>query len=203
MNVYVDFDDILCETASSFSDLVKRLFDIDVPYERIEFFDLQKTFGLTEQQYEEMMIEGHKPEILLAYKETEGASSTINKWLDEGHQVSIITGRPYSAYEPSRRWLDEHNLSRLRLFCLNKYGRDSFIKNSSFSLEMDDFFKMDFDFAIEDSPLAFKHLNHFEKCKVAVFDRPWNKNAELPTENYVRCKNWQEIAKIFDEQLKR
>ena len=32
----------------------------------------------------------------------------------------IITGRPYSAYEPSRQWLDEHDLERVKLFCLNK-----------------------------------------------------------------------------------
>ena len=29
MNIYVDFDDCLCETAQGFSTLVKDLFDID------------------------------------------------------------------------------------------------------------------------------------------------------------------------------
>ena len=35
---------------------------------------------------------------------------------------------------------------------------------------------MHFDLAIEDSPAAFEHVMHFERCKVAVFDRPWKKN---------------------------
>ena len=57
MNIYVDFDDCLCETAKGFSTLVKDLFDIDVPYEAIHSFNLQKSFDLTDEQYEQMMIE--------------------------------------------------------------------------------------------------------------------------------------------------
>ena len=49
MNLYVDFDDCLCETARHFSGLVKSLFGKDVPYEDIKHFNLQKSFTLTEK----------------------------------------------------------------------------------------------------------------------------------------------------------
>ena len=120
MNIYVDFDDCLCETARYFSGIAKRLFGKQVPYEKIRFFNLQESFSLTDEEYELLMIEGHKPEVLLAYEETEGASDSVNSWIDEGHRVSIITGRPYSAYEASREWLDRHGLERVKLYCLNK-----------------------------------------------------------------------------------
>ena len=193
MNIYIDFDDCLCETARAFSVLVKELFDKDVPYEDISFFNLQKSFDLTEEQYEYMMLEAHKPEALLAYEETPGASETINKWIDEGHDVSIITGRPSIAFDASRKWLDQHGLERVKLFCLNKYGRDNFIKNSEFNLELEDYYKMHFDVAVEDSPLAFKFFDHLPDLKVVVFDRPWNKGCQLPGENYVRCADWKTI----------
>ena len=45
MNIYVDFDDCLCETARSFSKLVAELFGKDVPYENIKYFNLQKAFS--------------------------------------------------------------------------------------------------------------------------------------------------------------
>ncbi|SFN64344.1 hypothetical protein SAMN04487831_102268 [Pseudobutyrivibrio sp. UC1225] len=196
MNIYVDFDDCLCETALHFSGLVKEMFDKDVPYENIQFFNLQKSFSLTEEQYQEMMIKAHTPEVLLTYEETPGASETINRWLDEGHNVSIITGRPYSAYEASRQWLDEHNLQRVKLYCLDKYGRDSFIKDSEFSLKLEEYYKMHFDYAIEDSPLAFKFFDHLPALKVMVFDRPWNHNAELPNDNYHRCIDWKTIREL-------
>lgn len=199
MNIYIDFDDVICETGRSFADLSKRMFGAQVPYEEMEFFDMQKTFNLTDEQYEAMMIEGHLPETLLAYPETPGASETINRWVEAGHVVSIITGRPFSAFEPSRQWLDNHNLDSVKLVCVNKYGADCFIRNSSFSINLEDFYKMHFDFAVEDSPIAFTHLLHFPECRVAVFNRPWNKKAEFPNEKYKRCFSWDDVDKMLKE----
>lgn len=107
MKVYIDFDDVLCETAKYFTKIAKELFGIDVPYREVQFFNLKKTFDLSDEQYEEMMKAGHLPENLLNYEETTGAADTINKWVDEGHEIFIITGRPFNSYEPSRKWLDE------------------------------------------------------------------------------------------------
>ena len=67
MKVYIDFDDVLCETAKHFTKLAKELFGIDVPYREVQFFNLKKTFDLSDEQYEEMMKAGHLPENLLNY----------------------------------------------------------------------------------------------------------------------------------------
>lgn len=200
MNIYIDFDDCLCETARYFVNLVKNMYGKTVPYEDIRFFELQKSFDLTEAQYEDMMIEAHKPEALLSFKETVGAVDTVNGWLDKGYNVSIITGRPSIAYEASREWLDVHGLKRVKLYCLNKYGRDSFIKGSEFNLELEDYYKMSFDYAIEDSPAAFKFFEHMKDIKVMVIDRPWNKGCEFPNNNYKRCYDWNTIREIIDSK---
>ena len=193
MNIYVDFDDCLCETARSFSALAEKMFGRNVPYENIRFFELDKSFNLNEEQYEQFMIRGHQPEALLSIDETPGSSSVINEWISRGYEVSIITGRPLSAYEPSRKWLDNHGLESVRLYCLNKYGRDSFIKGSSFSLELEDYYRMSFDYAVEDSPRAFPFFDHLPDLKVMVFDRPWNREVAFPNGNYRRCFNWEDL----------
>ena len=118
---------------------------------------------------------------------------TLNSWIDKGHEVSIITGRPYSAFEPSREWLDVHGLERVPMYCFNKYGRDAFIKDSAFSLEPEDYYKMHFDLAVEDSPAAFRFFDHLPNLKVMVFDRPWNRDAAFPGENYTRVFDWETI----------
>ena len=197
MNIYIDFDDCLCETAKHFSLLVEDLFGKRVPYEDIKYFDLQRSFSLTEDEYEHMMIQGHTPEVLLSYEETPGAIRTINSFIDCGHNVSIITGRPSSAYEASREWLDEHGLAKARLYCLNKYGRDSFIKNSEFTLEIEDYYRMHFDYAIEDSPSAFKFFDHLPNLQVLVYDRPWNQDCEFPNDRFLRCHDWDAIGNII------
>ncbi len=196
--IYVDFDDCLCETARHFSLLAQELFNKKVPYESIRYFNLQRSFSLTDEEYEKMMIEGHRSEVLLSYGETPGAVVTVNDWIDAGYDVSVITGRPYSAFEASRRWLDEHGLDRVRLYCLDKYGRDNFIKNSEFSLGLEDYHKMEFDYAVEDSPTAFKFFEHLPDLKVLVYDRPWNRECTFPGENYCRCSDWDTIKRLVD-----
>ena len=59
MNIYVDFDDCLCETARHFSGLVYTMFKKKIPYEDIDFFDLQKSFSLNDDQFESMMTEAN------------------------------------------------------------------------------------------------------------------------------------------------
>ena len=196
MNIYVDFDDCLCETARYFSDLAAQMFGLDIPYERIRYFNLQKSFSLSDDEYDKLMIEGHTPKALLSFAETPEAIKTINSWLDNGHDVKIITGRPFSAYEASRQWLNEHGLDRVNMYCLNKYGRDSFLKGSTFSLELEDYYKMHFDFAVEDSPHAFKFFDHLPDLKIMVVDRPWNQDCEFPNKNYTRCTDWTMISEL-------
>ena len=199
MKIYVDFDDCICETARNFSELAVEMFDIHVPYEEIKYFELDKSFNLSGDQFDQFMIRGHEPEVLLSYDETPGASDVIKEWISCGYDVSIITGRPFSSYEPSRQWLDNHGLKNVRLYCLNKYGRDSFIY-SDYSLSLEDYYKMEFDFAVEDSPRAFKFFDHLPELKVLVYDRPWNRDIEFANDNYIRCLNWEYIRKCVSEK---
>ncbi len=203
MNIYIDFDDVICETAKKIRDIAEELFGIDLPYREIQFFNLKKTFDLDDEKYEMLMEHAHFPETLLAYEETPGASETINKWINSGHNVKIITGRPFNSYEPSREWLDRHMLTAAPLFCVDKYGREKESGGFAFNMTLAELYKMHFDFAVEDSPNAFEHVLHFDNCKVAVFNRPWNVNTELPNSNFTRCEGWKEIDSLVDKNSGR
>lgn len=199
MNIYVDFDDCLCETGRYFAGLAQSMFGRNVAYEDMRFFALKETFSLTDEQLAQLLEEGHRPEVLLGFEETPGAVRTLNSWIDSGHNVSVITGRPYSAWEPSREWLDRHGLGRARLYCLNKYGRDGFYKDFEYSLELEDYYRMRFDFAVEDSPTAFRFFDHLPEMKVLVFDRPWNRECEFPRKEFIRCCDWDTIRDIVKD----
>lgn len=200
MKICVDYDDCLCETGKAFPELVARLFGKTVPYEEMRYFNLQQSFDLTDDQYEQLLREGNAPEMLLSFEETPGASVVLNEWLLRGYEVSVITGRPYSSYQASRIWLDGHRMENVPLFCLDKYGRETGNQNRSHFLKLRDFYGMKFDFAIEDSPSAFKHFEHFPALKVLVPDRPWNRECVFPNENYTRCSDWDSIRKLVSEQ---
>ena len=85
MKIYVDFDDCICETSKNFSTLAVEMFDIHVPYEKIKYFELDKSFNLTNEQYDQFMTKGHEPEVILSYDETPGATDVINEWISYGH----------------------------------------------------------------------------------------------------------------------
>lgn len=197
MKIYIDFDDVICETAKYFTKLAKELFNINVPYQEVQFFNLQKSFNLNDEQYTKLMEVGHYPEHLLHYDKTPNAIKTINKWIDQGHEVLIITGRPFNSYEPSRQWLDEHHLERIPLYCVDKYGRETFNQEYTYNLTLKQLYNMTFDFAIEDSPSSFEHVLHFKDCTIAILNRPWNKQATLPNNQFVRCASWNEIDQLF------
>ncbi len=199
MRIYIDFDDVICETAKHITRIAKELFGIDLPYREMQFFNLQKVFELDDAQYDRLMEACHTPESLLAYEETPHAARVINKWIDAGHDVSVVTGRPFDAYEPSREWLDRHGLQRAPLFTVDKYGREKKFRSFSYGMTLAQLYGMQFDFAIEDSPDAFEHVLHFEGCRVAVFDRPWNRQAVLPNERFTRCSGWLEIDQLLDD----
>ncbi len=196
MNIYVDFDDCLCETGKAFSDLVYEMYGKFVPYEEMRYFNLCKSFDLTEEEYDALLVRGHEASVLLSIEETPDAAAVINEWIDKGHQVSIITGRPFNAFEASREWLDMHALEKVKLYCLDKYGRENFLKGSDFSLELEDYRKMHFDYAIEDSTSAFKFFDHLPDLNVLVIDRPWNRDAAFPNDHYRRCYDWETIREI-------
>ena len=133
-------------------------------------------------------------EITLITMGPPAAESTLRECLAVGgNEAVLITGRPFSSYEPSRLWLDRHGLDKVSLYCLDKYGRENFIENSAFSLTLNDYRRMKFDYAIEDSPLAFRFFDHLPQLKVMVFDRPWNREAAFPDNRFRRCCDWETI----------
>ena len=103
MKIYIDFDDVICETAKYFTKIAKELFNIDVPYREVQFFNLQKSFDLSGEQYDELMKAGHIPENLLDYEETPGASEVINKWVVFFIPVlkSTVGSKPVSLFKSS------------------------------------------------------------------------------------------------------
>ena len=58
MKIYVDYDDCLCETARSFSELAGEMFGKNVPYENIRYFELDRSFDLYDSEFEQFMIRG-------------------------------------------------------------------------------------------------------------------------------------------------
>lgn len=201
MRIYVDFDDVLCETARYMADLAREFFDSQVPYEDIRHFNLRQSFTLNDHQFKTLMRHAHQPQSLASLPVTPDAVAGLKELRAAGHEITIVTGRPIESNRGSRAWLAEHGLETLPLIHLDKYGR-IFSENlellpqgasPSTAMTLDEFKELSFDLAIEDAPLALDLLAELQNCPVLIYDRPWNRSYP-PHTNMRRVRSWQEIV---------
>lgn len=201
MRIYVDFDDVLCETARNLNHIARRLFGTKVPYEEMKVFDLDKSFSLDPDQYKLLMSTAHSDAVLGTIEETPGATAILRKWIARGHEIEIVTGRTFSTRHTSEAWLERHGITGLPILHVNKFNREPMPADPAAPrpLTVDEFCRLDYDFAIEDSPMGLQHLTRLSDCHVAAFSRPWNDWLPLPTPLFRRCADWQEIDAYLTE----
>ena len=122
--IYVDMDDVLCETAANLCRLAEKEFGRHVDYEDVFAFDLQKVFGLDNEEMRRFMAASHAPGALLTHPVTPGAPEALRALRDAGHSIEIVTGRPAYAHGDTERWLEAAGIGDFPVIYVDKYGRD-------------------------------------------------------------------------------
>ena len=97
MRIAIDIDSTLHHYWDQFSDVVRRRFDVDLPYEG------QQTWAITRLEPEQVhaaVLETHSPPLVAAAVPYPGAVETVNAWHAAGHFIHITSHR--STAEPRR-----------------------------------------------------------------------------------------------------
>jgi len=198
MRIYIDFDDVLCETARHLSDMARDLFARNVPYEAISVFNLQEAFALSDAEIDELMDHAHRTEFLTRLDPAPGGLDAIRTLEACGHELAIVTGRPATSHDGSCGWLRKHGLGHLDIIYFDKYGRAPVNPPAGTpkTLSRDDFDQLHFDVAIDDSPAALDLLAHRRNCTVIVYDRPWNRRYPAAPA-MCRRGSWHEIVNLI------
>lgn len=198
MRIYVDFDDVICETARHLMQYANQRYGTSVSYEDIRWFELRKSLRLDDEQYVEVMQYAHHDAILALYPPAAGAVEVLSHWLATGHSVFIVTGRPATTRDASRQWLVNNGFPEIPVICVDKYRRE---KPPPFGIEpaltTEEFAALHFDIAIEDAPAALDLLAASKCQRIFIFDRPWNSSYQLPDSRYVRADGWTQIAAML------
>ncbi len=198
MRIYIDFDDVLCETARGLSEAAQMLFARNVPYEAISVFDLQKAFSLSDVEIERLMEHAHETDFLTALAPAPGGLEAVRTLEAEGHDLAIVTGRPASSHAGSLGWLHKFGLDHLDILYFDKYGRASAQSSVDIpkTLSRDEFDRLHFDVAIDDAPTALDLLAHRPDCTVIVYNRPWNRHY-VASPAMRRSNSWPEILALI------
>jgi len=198
MRIYVDFDDVLCETARGLAALAQELFGRVVPFEQIQAFDLHVAFNLNHDQYEALMARAHAPDFLLALPALPDGVACLQAWLKQGHEVVVVTGRPAFTHAASREWLQREGLGAVPVVYVDKYNRNYPVSpEAPPCLSLAAVLRQHFDLVIDDSPVALDALQTRPAGRTIVFDRPWNRMYDCSRERLQRCHGWREVSQAL------
>ena len=190
--IYVDMDDVLCETARGCLTIIQREFGKPMSYEALTDFNLGESCGLDAQETAELYRIVHHPDELLKLEPIAGAVSTLREWSDLGYEIAIVTGRPPLTQEASIAWLRQERVPYHSFTVVDKYGR--FAADSESAVTLAELMNRRFFFAVEDSPIMALYLAEQMAVSVKLFDRPWNQTAaEHP--RITRVNDWDSIAR--------
>lgn len=197
--IYVDLDDVACETCDSLAAFARRHFDRDVTAESMFDYDLRKSFDFDEETYRRYMRSFHSTE-LLDIPETPEACRIIAQWTEQGLDPVIVTGRPTYANADTREWLDAHGLGGVRILHVDKYAKLFNPSEDPLITPFPALRDMDVRFAVDDAPNAIRMIVETRLCPFAVFTRPWNRHYAPPETDlpHYRVTHWHEIARIVE-----
>ncbi|MDH7570294.1 MAG: hypothetical protein QHJ73_12005 [Armatimonadota bacterium] len=201
--VYVDFDDVLCETARALTQLLAARFGKRVAYEEIHSFDLGVSFGLNAEELRRLMDGAHEEAVIRGLDPVPGAREVLARWYHRGYEICVVTGRPPSTMHASRAWLAQHAIPYHHLYFVDKYAR---LAPGPDLLALEDLARVPFSLAVEDAPAMLEFLLRRMHAPVVIFHRPWNAafpDGDLPPGRWVRrCRSWEEVAATAEEVFK-
>ena len=189
--IYVDMDDVLCQTAHRFLILLEREFGKQVAYENLTTFDLEQACQLQPHELEDLLDIAHRPEELLAMEPIDGAKTVLHNWRLAGYEIAIVTGRPPSSAEPSQEWLAQYQIPHDSFHIVDKYAR--FSTESTIGITLAELATRQFCWVVEDSLNMAVYVADQMQTRVALLDWPWNQST-LTHPRIARYTNWDEIA---------
>lgn len=189
--IYVDMDDVLCETARQFLAVIEREFGKQVVYEKLTDFDFETSCELTPEERAKLYQTVHHADEILCIEPIPEAIDVLNRWVLAGYEIAIVTGRPPDTVAASIEWLARCKVPYHSFTVVDKYGR--FQTENTIGLSLAELATKQFCWAVEDSFPMAKFLATTMNLPVALLDRPWNREAvEHP--NIRRYSHWREIS---------
>ncbi|HXG51148.1 MAG TPA: bifunctional metallophosphatase/5'-nucleotidase [candidate division Zixibacteria bacterium] len=189
--VYVDMDDVLCETARGCLAVVEREFGKRIPFDRVTSFDLGRSCGLGPEEAAELFRIMHRSEELLKLEPIGDAIAVLRRWAADGYRIAIVTGRPPSTEEASLEWLERHRVPHDRFLMVDKYGR--FATENTAAISLPELAAHEFCWAVEDSEPMARFLADTMRVPVKLLSRPWNRAAGYHP-RITRFDHWRELA---------
>lgn len=178
MTILLDADGVLENLTEEWVALLNEKYGTSVAYDDVTDWDMTKSFPtLTYEQVYGVEIE---EALYLRLKPLEGAVESVNRLLDEGHEVFVVTSTPYQIIPFKMENVIFRYFPRLNWENIIITYRKQLIKG---------------DVLVDD---GFHNLVDGAYHKL-LMDAPYNRQYDAAANGMIRVYNWKEI----NEQLER
>lgn len=195
--IYIDLDDVLCDTAGAYLQLVEKEFGLQKRFEDILSFNLQESFDLTDKENKHMFERAHRSEFTLNLEIFDGVWATLKAWHDQGYQIDIVTGRHTSAHKDTILWLEEHRVPFDTFTMVDKYRWEG--TDNDIAVSLGEIKKRSFCYGIEDNLNMTTFLAKEMSLPVLLHDRPWNRNTRFG-DGVTRFSEWPTLLEIVQAE---
>lgn len=189
--IYVDLDDVLCQTARHFLVIVEREFGKVVSYEQLTNFDIGTACELSPRERAKLYRIVHEPDELMKMAPIDAALAALREWANARYEIAIVTGRPPSACDASLAWLAHHRVPYHSFTMVDKYSR--FNTANTVAISLNELPARQYCWAVEDSLPMAEFLAAQMAVPVALVDCPWNRSAQEPAK-VSRHTDWKIIV---------
>jgi uncharacterized protein len=197
--VYVDFDDVLCESARTLARISGERYGKPVAFEDIYCFDLNKAFGLDTLEQVDLFTLFHDEEMLFSIPPIAEAIEGMRKWAAAGCQIEIVTGRPPVTKDISCAWLDAYKIPYDGITFVDKYHRGHGTVEGVRQLTLQAVTACNFALVVDDSPDMIRFMAEHTDMPLGLFDRPWNRHMDVSVMRHGvnRVRGWNELQALY------
>ena len=193
--IYVDFDDVLCESARRLAEISADRYGKPVTFEDIYSFDLNKSFGLDELEQLDLFTLFHDEEMLYSIPPIPNAIAGMQKWAASGCRIEIVTGRPPVTHDISCAWLEASEVPFDGITFVDKYNRGHQPVAGVRQHTLGEVPEEEFALAVDDSAEMIAFLAENTDWPLVLFDRPWNRSLDVDNlrDGVQRLVGWQAL----------
>ncbi len=197
--VYIDFDDVLCESARRLAEICGARYGKPVAFEDIYSFDLNKSFGLDASEQQDLFALFHDEEMLASIPPIPDAIAGMQAWAAAGCRIEIVTGRPPVTHAVSCAWLDAHAVPFHGITFVDKYRRGHENVDGVRQCTLEEVPDTTYALAVDDAPEMIAFLAENTDWDLILFDRPWNRSLDVETlrAGVRRCCSWPDLQTVY------
>ena len=186
----VDADEILAEFMEHFLMFHNLKYQTNFSKNEISSFRFEEVFKIEEKAVLRRIGEFYEAEAVSEIKPVKGAIEGINKLLEKGYELEIITARPPYYREITVEWVEKHFPEKFKQI---HFAFNPFNKNSERLTKAQICKQIGAEVLIDDN--LVNALDCAENgIMVYLMNAPWNQTQDLP-KNVVRVESWEEIVK--------